>query len=133
MPALALPPTSAYPSDPKALERDRLDGLYLELRGNYKSLMISRGIHPSRAERQGEQLRELSLRLRALAPPTIFRAKGILWFEESPKRHIFHLSGKRFTLEDDEWKTAPKNQLVLIGQNLDHDQLLAQLEACLEA
>lgn len=67
MPALALPPTSAYPSDPKALERDRLDGLYLELRGNYKSLMISRGIHRSRAERQGEQLRELSLRLRALA------------------------------------------------------------------
>jgi G3E family GTPase len=66
-------------------------------------------------------------------PPTIFRAKGILWFEESPKRHVFHLSGKRFTLEDDEWKTAPKNQLVLIGQNLDHDQLRAQLEACLEA
>ena len=53
MPALALPPTSAYPSDPKALERDRLDGLYLELRSNYKSLMISRGIHRSRAHRQG--------------------------------------------------------------------------------
>jgi hypothetical protein len=67
MPALALPPTSAYPSDPTALERDRLDALYLELRGNYKSLMISRGIHRSRAERQGEQLRELSQRLRVLA------------------------------------------------------------------
>jgi hypothetical protein len=67
MPALALPPTSAYPSDPTALERDRLDALYLELRGNYKSLMISRGIHRSRAQRQGEQLRELSTRLRALA------------------------------------------------------------------
>lgn len=67
MPALALPPTSAYPSDPTVLEREPLDALYLELRGNYKSLMISRGIHRSRAQRQGEQLRELSTRLRALA------------------------------------------------------------------
>lgn len=67
MPALALPPTSAYPSDPTALERERLDALYLEMRGNYKSLMISRGIHRSRAQRQGEQLQELGQRLRALA------------------------------------------------------------------
>jgi len=66
-------------------------------------------------------------------PATVFRAKGILWFEESPKRHIFHLSGKRFTIEDDEWKTQPKNQLVLIGQNLDHGQLQNQLQACLQA
>jgi hypothetical protein len=67
MPPLALPPTSAYPIDPTALERERLDALYLELRGNYKSLMISRGIHRSRSEKQGGQLRELSQRLRALA------------------------------------------------------------------
>jgi hypothetical protein len=67
MPALAPPPTTAYPSDPTALERERLDALYLELRRNYKSLMISRGIHRSRSEKQGEQLRELSMRLRSLA------------------------------------------------------------------
>lgn len=64
-------------------------------------------------------------------PMSVFRAKGILWFEESPKRHIFHLSGKRFSLDDDEWKGAPKNQLVLIGQGLDHDTLRSQLENCL--
>ncbi len=64
-------------------------------------------------------------------PDNIFRAKGILWFEESPKRHIFHLSGKRFSLDDDEWKGNPKNQVVLIGQNLDHDALRAQLNHCL--
>lgn len=64
-------------------------------------------------------------------PESVFRAKGILWFDESPKRHIFHLSGKRFSLDDDEWKGAPKNQLVLIGQNLDHDVLRAQINACL--
>jgi G3E family GTPase len=64
-------------------------------------------------------------------PENIFRAKGILWFDESPKRHIFHLSGKRFSLDDDEWKGNPKNQIVLIGQNLDHDTLRAQLNSCL--
>ncbi len=65
-------------------------------------------------------------------PETVFRAKGILWFDESPKRHIFHLSGKRFSLDDDQWKNDDrKNQLVLIGQNLDHDALRAQINNCL--
>lgn len=64
-------------------------------------------------------------------PEAVFRAKGILWFDESPKRHIFHLSGKRFSLDDDDWKGEPKNQLVLIGQNLDHDTLREQLDHCL--
>jgi G3E family GTPase len=64
-------------------------------------------------------------------PTNVFRAKGILWFDESPKRHIFHLSGKRFSLDDDEWKGKPKNQLVLIGQNLEHEKLRSQIEACL--
>ncbi|MGQ9869404.1 CobW family GTP-binding protein [Leptodesmis sp.] len=66
-------------------------------------------------------------------PEKVFRAKGILWFDESPKRHIFHLSGKRFSLDDDEWKGTPKNQLVLIGQDLDHEQLRSQIEHCLGA
>jgi G3E family GTPase len=64
-------------------------------------------------------------------PENVFRAKGILWFDESPKRHIFHLSGKRFTLEDDDWKGNPKNQLVLIGQNLDHETIKEQINSCL--
>ena len=64
-------------------------------------------------------------------PTNIFRAKGIMWFDESPKRHIFHLCGKRFTLDDEEWKGQPKNQVVLIGQNLDRETLLTQLENCL--
>ncbi|MEL6496083.1 MAG: GTP-binding protein [Cyanobacteria bacterium J06623_7] len=61
---------------------------------------------------------------------SIFRAKGILWFDESPQRHIFHLSGKRFTLEDEEWRGEKKNQLVLIGQNLDTATLREQIENC---
>lgn len=63
-------------------------------------------------------------------PATVFRAKGILWFDESPNRHIFHLSGKRFSLDDEEWKGQPKTQLVLIGQDLDHDTLKQQLQSC---
>ncbi|MEO1669302.1 MAG: GTP-binding protein [Cyanobacteria bacterium J06631_2] len=61
---------------------------------------------------------------------SIFRAKGILWFDESPQRHIFHLSGKRFTLEDEEWRGEKKNQLVLIGQNLDEATIKEQIENC---
>lgn len=64
-------------------------------------------------------------------PNNIFRAKGILWFDESPKRHVFHLSGKRFSIEDEEWKGEQKTQLVLIGQDLDHDTLKEQLDNCL--
>ena len=64
-------------------------------------------------------------------PASVFRAKGILWFDESPKRHIFHLSGKRFSLEDEEWNGRPqKNQIVFIGQNLDEDTIKAQVESC---
>ena len=64
-------------------------------------------------------------------PENVFRAKGILWFDESPNRHIFHLSGKRFSIEDDEWKGQPKNQLVLIGQDLDLEGLRQQVQDCL--
>ncbi len=64
-------------------------------------------------------------------PPDVFRAKGILWFKESPQRHVFHLSGKRFSLEEGEWQGPPSNQLVLIGQNLDLEKLRSQLEGCL--
>ncbi len=64
-------------------------------------------------------------------PASVFRAKGILWFDESPKRHVFHLSGKRFSLEDEEWNGRPKkSQLVLIGQNLDEKVLREQIESC---
>jgi G3E family GTPase len=65
-------------------------------------------------------------------PTGVFRAKGILWFNESSKRHVFHLAGKRFSIDDSEWGSAAerKNQLVLIGKNLDHGQLRKQLQAC---
>ncbi|MEM9542743.1 MAG: GTP-binding protein [Cyanobacteria bacterium P01_E01_bin.42] len=63
--------------------------------------------------------------------PNIFRAKGILCFDESEDRHIFHLSGKRFSIEDDEWgDRTQKTQLVFIGQDLEHEKILQQLGEC---
>ncbi|MEM8610725.1 MAG: GTP-binding protein [Cyanobacteria bacterium P01_H01_bin.105] len=64
-------------------------------------------------------------------PTNVFRAKGILWFEESPKRHLFQLSGNRFTLDDSEWTTSPKTEMVLIGRQLDIISLMQSLNNCL--
>jgi G3E family GTPase len=64
-------------------------------------------------------------------PDNVFRAKGVLWFAESPKRHLFQLSGKRFTIDDSEWTKTPKNQLVLIGRKLDPLFLQQTLNNCL--
>ncbi len=63
-------------------------------------------------------------------PAEVFRAKGILWFNESDKRHIFHLAGKRFSIDDSAWTGERKNQLVLIGKELNHSRLRRQLQAC---
>ena len=63
-------------------------------------------------------------------PQEVFRSKGILWFQESERRHVFHLAGKRFSIDDTDWTGVRKNQLVLIGRDLDHDLLRQQLQAC---
>ncbi|WP_031293737.1 CobW family GTP-binding protein [Leptolyngbya sp. Heron Island J] len=61
----------------------------------------------------------------------VFRAKGILWFEESDLRNIFQLSGPRFSIDGEEWRTPPRNQLVFIGRHLNGDDIRQQLTACL--
>jgi len=65
-------------------------------------------------------------------PAGVFRAKGILWFNESERRHVFHLAGKRFSIDDSDWSSNAerRNQLVLIGKQLDHATLRKQLQAC---
>ncbi len=62
----------------------------------------------------------------------IFRAKGVLWFNESERRHIFHLSGKRISIEDSGWEKKKKNKLVFIGKDIDEIRLLDQLESCID-
>ncbi|WP_373545792.1 GTP-binding protein [Chamaesiphon sp.] len=63
-------------------------------------------------------------------PSEVFRAKGILWFANSEDGHIFQLSGARFNLNGEPWQSAPKNQLVFIGRNLDADRLRQHLTDC---
>ncbi|MBE9028930.1 GTP-binding protein [filamentous cyanobacterium LEGE 11480] len=61
----------------------------------------------------------------------VFRAKGILWFEDIPSRHIFQLTGKRYQLDTDQWPTAQrKNQVVVIGRNLEPTIIRHQLANC---
>ncbi len=63
-------------------------------------------------------------------PPELFRMKGILWFKESPARHFFQLTGKRFQLEDSQWPGTPSTQLVCIGRKLDIKTMEAKLMNC---
>ncbi|MFN9618594.1 MAG: CobW family GTP-binding protein [Synechococcaceae cyanobacterium] len=65
-------------------------------------------------------------------PASVFRAKGVLWFRESPRRHLFHLCGKRFTIDDSDWPEGAERhtKVVAIGKGLDQAALRAQLEAC---
>jgi G3E family GTPase len=65
-------------------------------------------------------------------PDDVFRAKGLLWFKESQLRYIFQLSGKRYDMKTDAWPSTPKNQLVLIGRNLNAEQIRADLTKCLD-
>ena len=62
----------------------------------------------------------------------VFRAKGILWFIESERRHVFHLAGKRVSIEDSEWGEEKNNQLVFIGKELNKKKILSQLNTCIE-
>ena len=61
----------------------------------------------------------------------VFRAKGILWFQESDLRNIFQLSGPRFSIDGEEWCSPPRNQLVFIGRHLNGDHIQQQLTDCL--
>jgi G3E family GTPase len=66
-------------------------------------------------------------------PETVFRGKGVLLLEDSDKRWIFHLVGQRFTLDESRPAGSGKNRLVLIGRDLDREELRHQLQECLSA
>jgi G3E family GTPase len=67
-----------------------------------------------------------------IMPQSVFRAKGVLWFSASEQRHIFQLSGPRFTVNAEDWRNnLRQNQLVLIGRQLDEDFLRRELSNCL--
>jgi G3E family GTPase len=46
-------------------------------------------------------------------------------------RYVFHLVGKRFTLDETGWSSPTSNRRVVIGRNLDRARLREELERCL--
>ena len=65
-------------------------------------------------------------------PQTVFRGKGIIWYQGSKLRHIFQLSGPRYQLNADEWSTKNRqNQLVFIGRDLDKNEIYSQINNCI--
>ena len=63
-------------------------------------------------------------------PGNVFRAKGILRIDGSDAGHVFHLVGRRFTLDPAPPGGARGSRLVLIGRGLDAGRLRAALAAC---
>jgi G3E family GTPase len=65
--------------------------------------------------------------------PDIFRMKGVLSIENSPRRFVFQGVHMLFDGRPDrEWGSeARRNMLVFIGRNLDREQLTADFRACL--
>ncbi len=64
-------------------------------------------------------------------PIDVFRAKGILNFANIDNRYVFQLSGKRYELKTDDRNKSLNNQIVIIGRNLDREDLLTKLTDCL--
>lgn len=66
-------------------------------------------------------------------PDGVFRSKGLLHFAGYDSRFVFHWSGSRYHVEEDEWPegSVRKNQLVLIGRDLDKPMLKSMLENCI--
>lgn len=66
-------------------------------------------------------------------PEGVFRAKGLLLFGNYESRFVFHWSGMRYNVEEDDWPEGAerKNQLVVIGRGLDEARITAMLQGCI--
>jgi G3E family GTPase len=83
---------------------------------------------PFAVEQLEAELQELS------GKSKVYRSKGILWIEGTPRRAIFHGVNNRFTIYWDRlWeKDEPRlSQLVFIGQDLNQPQIEERLQRCL--
>jgi G3E family GTPase len=106
-------------ADPKFLD---------ELKEKYHSDISSfsfRFNRPFAIERLEAELQELSEKSR------VYRSKGFLWIDGTPRRAVFHGVNNRFTLYWDrlwEKEESRSSQLVFIGKNLDRSQIEKTLE-----
>ena len=106
-------------ADPKFLD---------ELKEVYHSDITCFSFHfdqPFAIERLEAELRELSEKAK------VYRSKGFLWIEGTPRRAVFHGVNNRFTLYWDrlwEKEESRSSQLVFIGRDLDKSQIEETLE-----
>jgi G3E family GTPase len=118
--------------DVNAFDLDRrlvVDPKFLdELKGNYHSDITCYSFHfdrPFAVERLEAELQELSEKSK------VYRSKGFLWIEGTPRRAVFHGVNNRFTLYWDRLWEKEENrssQLVFIGKDLDRSQIEETLE-----
>ncbi len=83
---------------------------------------------PFSVDRLQEEIQEFANRAK------VFRSKGILWVEGTPRRAVFHGVNNRFTIYWDRlWeKTETRfSQLVFIGKNLQQNEITEMLSRCL--
>ncbi len=83
---------------------------------------------PFLMERLEAELQDLSEKSK------VYRSKGILWIEGTPRRAVFHGVNNRFTIYWDRlWaKDEPRlSQLVFIGKNLDRAEIEGILKRCI--
>jgi G3E family GTPase len=83
---------------------------------------------PFEVERLEAELQELSEKSK------VYRSKGILWIEGTPRRAVFHGVNNRFTIYWDrlwEKEEARLSQLVFIGKELDRSAIEMILKRCL--
>ncbi|MBV9107407.1 MAG: GTP-binding protein [Verrucomicrobia bacterium] len=79
-------------------------------------------------ERLEAELQELSEKSK------VYRSKGILWIEGTPRRAVFHGVNNRFTIYWDRlWEKEEErlSQLVFIGKDLDRAAIEKRLRDCL--
>jgi G3E family GTPase len=106
-------------ADPKFLD---------ELKERYHSDIISFSFHfdqPFAMERLEAELLALSEKAK------VYRSKGFLWIEGTPRRAVFHGVNNRFTVYWDRlWdkKETRSSQLVFIGKGLDKSLIEETLE-----
>jgi G3E family GTPase len=83
---------------------------------------------PFAIERLETELPELSQKSK------IYRSKGDLWIEGTPRRAVFHGVNNRFTIYWDRLWTEDEgrhSQLVFIGKDLDRSEIESTLNRCL--
>jgi G3E family GTPase len=80
---------------------------------------------------------ELEGQLQEIAEASrVYRSKGLLWIEGTPRRAVFHGVNNRFTIYWDRlWEKGESrfSQLVFIGRDLNEAEIRQRLQECLAA